>query len=276
MQNRKKNYRIVAGGIVTISFVIVAALLMGCPGEDDTMEVGPEGQVDPAEPDQAQMPEPEDIDPEELGLPGQEQLPDTEDVDIEDPDRDSETSLATVNGEEVTLQDLYDEFDRLPPQQQQQLQNQQPQLLEQIIQQKLLADKVREKEIQESRQYEEMLQQIEASPIAAEMDEEQMKESAMIEVLLQQEVVEKVDIQEEDVREAYEEYAQMMPEDAGYEQMKPQLEQILLQDHVINYIQQLTEDAEVEINEEWVAEKQQEALDASPPMMPEGEAPPVQ
>jgi|GEM_PF-6896951 len=276
MQNRKRNYRIVVGGIVTISFVIVAVLLMGCPGEDDPMEVEPEGQVDPAEPDQAQMPEPEDIDPEELGLPGQEQLPDTEAVDIEDPDRDSETSLATVNGEEVTLQDLYDEFDRLPPQQQQQLQNQQPQLLEQIIQQKLLADKVREKEIQESRQYEEMLQQIEASPIAAEMDEEQMKESAMIEVLLQQEVVEKVDIQEEDVREAYEEYAQMMPEDASYEQMKPQLEQILLQDHVINYIQQLKEDAEVEINEEWVAEKQQEALDASPPMMPEGEAPPVQ
>jgi len=266
--------RAVVGGVVSISFLTAAVLFTGCPDEEEPMPMGQE-PAEPAEPQQAEMPEPEEIDPGELEMPDLE-MPEPEGVDIEDSDRAPDTVLATVGGEDIILQDLYDEFDRIPPQQQEQLQHQQPQLLEQMIQQRLLQEEAREKEVEESEEFKEMVRQLEASPMAAELGEDEIKESAMMETLIQREVVEKVDISEEELRETFEQYAQMMPEDADFEQMKPQLEQVVLHEHVMNYIEQLQDDGEVDINEDWVGEKEQEAMDARPPMMPEGEAPPVQ
>ncbi len=236
------------------------------PEPRNAPEGGGELEEMPQAPDREPQ-EPEELDIEDLGMPDQE-VPEPDPVDIEDPDRAPDTVLATVEGEDITLQDLYDEFDRIPPQQQQQIQHRQPELLDEMIQQRLLREEAREKGVEESGEYREMLQQIEASPMVAELDEDEIKETAMIEILLQREVVEKVDISEEDLRESFDQYAQMMPEDADFEEMKPHLERMMLQEHVMNYIRQLQEDSEVDINEGWLEEKEEEAMEARPPMMP--------
>jgi len=140
--------------------------------DEDPMGAPPEQDVE--EPEVVE--EPEEVDPGDIELPAQE-VPEPEEVDIEDPDREPDTVLATVEGEDIILQDLYDEFDRIPPQQQQHYQHQQPQMLEQIIQQMLLRDKAEEKEIDESEEYEEMVQQLEASPMAADLEEDDIKEA---------------------------------------------------------------------------------------------------
>ncbi len=259
----KRIRRAVVGGVVSISLLTATMMLTGCPDEEP---MGPEGSLEHAEPEEAGT--------GDLGM--LEEMPEPDPVDIEDPDRAPDTVLATVEGEDIILQDLYDEFDRIPPQQQQQLQHQQPLLLDEMIQQRLLREEAREQGVEDSEEYREMLRQFEDSPMAAELDEDEIKETAMIELLLQREVVEKVDISEEDLRESFDQYAQMMPEDADFEQMKPRLEQMMLQEHVTDYIQQIQEDSEVDINEGWLEEKEEEAMEAQPPMMPEGEAPPVQ
>ena len=181
------------------------------------------------------------------------------DVDIEDPDRDPDTVLATVDGEEILLQDLYDEFARIPVHQQPQLEHQQHHLLEQMVQQQLLLQESKDKGIQETDTYQDIYEQFKDSPAAEDLEDEVVVQSALMEALLQKEVVEKAEISEEELRAIFQQYEQMMPEDADFEQMKPQLEQMVLRQHVNDYLQDLRSDAEIDIDEAWVEEKEEEA-----------------
>ncbi len=252
--------------VLAVYVIVVACflpiLLTGCPE-------GPE----PVEPDAAQLEINDAPDPADM-LPPEEPMdePEIEEVDIEDPDRAPDTVLATVDGVDFVLQDIYDEFDAIPVQYHQQARYEQHRILENIIQQHLMIEKAREKEMDGTDTYSEMMEQFADSPAVEDMDEETFREIVLMETLLQDEVVAKADISDEDLRELFEQYRQMMPEEITFEQIKPQLEQTLIQEYVEDYIQGLMDAADIERDEEWIEEKEEEALEARPPMMmPEGE-----
>ncbi len=282
-----KGVKLIAGGIVASLFGI--SLLAGCEPVEPVDATGGTGEfgIEQGEerPDDGQVspaPEQEGAEAEEFDM-FEGAAPEPEEIDIEDPDRAPDTVLATVNGEDILLQDLYDEFALYPPQHQQQIQHQQHRLLDDLIRQELLLQKAREKEIQESAAYKELIAELEASPeVVEELDREVIENYALTTALLDEEVLGELDFSDEELRALYDEYEHMMPEGTAFDEIKPQLEQMLeqqeRQEKGARYVRELYEAAEVDVDQAWLEEKEQEGAEAGPPVrMPEeGEAPPVQ
>ncbi len=261
----------VIGAGLFIAAVFTISLLAGCRVGGDAVpategeEFGMPRQ-EPAEPEAIPRAEGETVEPE--GRDIIEDVPEgPEEVDIKDPDRAPDTVLATVDGVDILLQDIYDEFAGIPVQYQPQARHEQHRLLEHIIQQQVLIEKAREKEIEDTDTYKEMVERFAEMPEADELGEEELKEIALMEALLEQEVLAKVEISDEELSELFEQYREMMPEDITLEQIKPQLEQMLIQGYVEEYLQELLDDAEIERDEDWIEEKKEAAEEEEPPMM---------
>ncbi len=265
----------VAGAVVAAFFAL--SLMTGCEPVEPVDPAADPGGIDirAARAEEGESPEPaQEMSPEEFEML-MEGRPEPEEVDIEDPDREPDTVLAAVDGSEILLQDLYDEFARFPAPQQQQLQYQQHLLLDEMIQQQLLYAEAVEQGMEDTESYKALQEEIKAHPMAEELGEEYIRKYVLTAALLQEEVIERMEemeISDEDLRALFNQYQHMMPEDADFEEMKPQLEQILRHqrqaDKIEEYIQDLYEESEIEIDEDWMEEKEQEAAEAAQPMMP--------
>ncbi len=178
---------------------------------------------------------------------------------IIDSERSPETVLATVQGEDILLQDLYDEFENIPEHQRPQVVAQQHRLLEAMIQQRLLIQKANEHNIQETETFQEMYEEFQAMPIARQLDDSDVKEAALMEALLEVEIIQQMDISQEQIQELYNQYQHMMPEEATIESLEPQLRRMIEGQYVEEYLQTLYLEADIDMNEEWLREKEDAA-----------------
>ncbi len=265
-----------------ISAFFTLTFLAGCdPVEPvDPAAAGPGFEMQTAGAEETESPRQGGQEPVELEmLP--EDFPEPEDVDIEDAVRDPDTVLATVDGEDILLQDLYDEFARFPAHQQVQVQHQQHLLLEEMVHQKLLSDEAANRELDESEAYKALVEEIKASPVAEDLDEGAIADYALSAALVQVEVIDRVEVSEEQIEAFFEQNRHMLPEETELEDVKPQIENMLLNqartEKYRQFLGSLYEEAEVDLNEEWVQEKREEAAEAMPPGAPgapEGQEPP--
>lgn len=186
--------------------------------------------VPPEMPQLQQPPQPEPLEREEL----------------EDEEFPADTVIAEVNGSEIKVKDVHDFILEVPAPHQMGLINRQHEILEELISRKVLMEKAEELEIADTDEYETILEMMK------QQDMSNPEEEALLNTLFQKEVVAKAEISEDDLRELYEEYKDVLPEEMTYEEMRPNLREIKLYEHIDNYISQAQEGAEIEKNEEWV------------------------
>ncbi len=239
-------------GIGLVSIVSLPFILGGCSDEPET---DPEMPMESPE----AMPE-QDMDFEDMEQMPQEFTPEeAEPVDITDPEREPDTVLATVGDEQILLQDLYDRFDQMQPREQQHFQYQLPQLLDSLVQTEVLTQKAAESGVEDTEEFSEIYQSIKAMPDAEQLDDQTIRQYAMIETLLKQEVIDQVEVSEDELQELYEQYKPMFGEDVSFEQVRPMLEQEAIMPYIEQYLAELEDEADVELDEEWRDEKMQEA-----------------
>ena len=185
--------------------------------------------------------------------------PEAEEVDIADPERDPDFVLATVDGEDIKLRDLFDEFEDLPPGQQHYLQNRQHKLLEELIKKQLLLNKAIEEGLEETESFHRGVAELSASPESEDMSEMEIEESVLIETLLKKEVIRDLEITEDKLMRIFQQQEESLPAGSDFEEMKPILEQLLVRERIEDYTQQLDAEAEIEIDQNWLSEKLEEA-----------------
>ncbi len=195
-------------------------------------------------------------------------LMETASLDIKDPARPPDTVLATVEGEEIILQDIYDEFDRMTPQQQIKLYRQQHKILEKLIHQKILIHTALEKGVKNTPLYQRRSAESTAFQDSQEKSLERIEDEVLIEVLLKKEVIRHINVSDEELIMLYEHYESDLPEDSGFSDIRPSLEQLIVSNHVDEYIDSLKETAALEINQTWKREKLQEAGEAPADISP--------
>lgn len=185
---------------------------------------------------------------------------------IEESDYSPETVLATVNSEDILFQDLYEEFNRLPPDEQNRLRNRLHKLLEEMIKKELIIQKAHEKDIVYSERYQQNAAELEASPEGDNMDDEEIKQTALIGTFIE-ELTSELSFPDEKLISFFEKHEHNMPENADYETLKPHIEQLLVNEYIEEYIQELDAEANIDVNHKWLAQKLEEA-----PLKREGDA----
>lgn len=197
--------------------------------------------------------------------------PELEEIEIIDADRSPDTVIATVDGKDIVLQDLYDRFEGLEAPDKHFFQYQQAQLLESLVKTELLLKKAAELNISESDAYLQTLDSIKNMGPMHGLDEDLLEEYALVETLITKEVFDNVEVDEEELRDIFEQYKPMLGEEVEFEEIESYLEREAVMPHVEKYIDDLLEDADVQMDEDWIAEKEEEAIEAfqGMPMMPQ-------
>ncbi|MFT4312448.1 MAG: SurA N-terminal domain-containing protein [Candidatus Woesearchaeota archaeon] len=234
-----------------------AIFLVACGTETpvlpDTTPV--DGQI-PQEQIQTQIPDQEQIGEQpqiEMQLPPQPELPDV----------DPSTVVATVNGQEITQEQVNEVIIGVMQQQGQQISSQEA--LEQVIYMQLLMEYAQEQSIVVSREQAEAflaeqlepmgqtLEEYEQAIVAQGVDLEiyyaQVQEQLAVEQIFDQLVIEPV--AEEEIRAFYEQNLEFIDEEVTYEQIRPEIEMLIEQNRLeiaLNeFLLQLQESAQIEM-----------------------------
>lgn len=171
----------------------------------------------------------------------------------------ADTVLATVNGEEITRDELDAFFQTVPEQHRAAFKNSKHELLEQLITRELLLQQARalaEEEGEETQGDQE-----------TESDDQDTDDNEVIESLLQRRVLDDIDVTEEEVKEFYERNKAQIPSGRSFEDVKDTLRNYALQEKqseaVVGYVKKLDDEADITRNEEWV-EVQKARADDNP------------
>lgn len=147
--------------------------------------------------------------------------------------------LAIVEGDEITKKELKSQYKKLLPKYQDMFKNNKDGYLEQLISRKILVQKATEK------------------GYIADDNSSKSKEEAGIQKLIS-DIVNEIDIPESDIKQFYQENKGQM-RGAPYEQVKNDIRNYLLQQKqdelTQQYIEEISKEADVTLNEDWIAEQ---------------------
>ncbi len=168
-----------------------------------------------------------------------------------------DTVLATVNGQQITLGELEKAFREMPEQYRTAFRNSQHELLEQLITRELLLQEARATNIAQAQEYRDAMGEHEAHP--------GHEEDVLIDVLLRREVFEKVRVTEDDLRRAYEELKDDLPDERSFEAVRDELRSYVRQEKqnkaLEAYLAKLRDAATITRNEDWLKAQKARAAD---------------
>ncbi len=171
-----------------------------------------------------------------------------------------EEVIATVNGEEITLGRLEAEFQGLPEQIRSEYGSQKQEFLEDLIARRLLLQEANKLKIAETAAYKEALAEHTAHP--------GHEEEALLGTLLQTQVLEKVRVTEEELRDFFGQREAAAPSGQAFEVVREALRNLLLQqkqnEAAEKYISDVKGKAEITRNDEWI--RAERALTADNPL----------
>jgi len=182
---------------------------------------------------------------------------DSEPAAAKDQQHPPQTVLATVNGEEVTLEQLQRALEELPPRQRSACENSKHDLLESLVIRRLLLQEAERLNVGQTDAYRQALAAMGQGPGA--------EERALIDALLQEKVLSGLDITESRLRGYYEELKDEMPGSPSFEQARDLVRSSALQQEQYrafqNYVAELREKADVALNDEWIEAQKAAATD---------------
>lgn len=168
-----------------------------------------------------------------------------------------DTVLATVNGEDIAVQDVEDALKGLPAQYRSDYERQKHEFLEELITRKLLLQEARRSKIAETEAYRTALGEHEAHP--------GHEEHVLIDVLVRREVLDKVKVTDAELRSFYEERKVELRGEPSFENVKdllrPSVEQQKRREAVESYVRCLRDKAAIVRNAEWIEKQKARAAD---------------
>jgi thioredoxin 1 len=180
---------------------------------------------------------------------------DSQSLPIQDSEAKSDTSftpdtvLATVNGKEITAQELQEFLSSLSESQQQAYAKSKQDLLESIIMRTVLLQEAKRLDVQPKDG--KATQEQSAAPA------KELGEDDLISALFDQQVLNQASVQEADLRRFYEENKEQMPAESTFaeikEQLRPYVMQMKQQQAARAYIDDLLQQADIDKNEDWIA-----------------------
>lgn len=177
------------------------------------------------------------------------------------PDWPPETVVASVEGNEITLEEVRRHRDGM-------LAGMLPEegisdaaLLELIVRRRLLAEAARSREIEETEAYRRTLADFRDAPAAKWMTKDDLRRRALAETLLAQEVIEQIDIRPEDIKDMYEIFGPTLPEGTTLEEARPMFENRLKRQAVERYVRKKIDQRRVTFHEAWLEHVEKQAKD---------------
>ena len=170
----------------------------------------------------------------------------------------SDTVLATVNGEEITLAELESALEEMPQQYRSAFQKNRHGLLDQLIAREVLLQKAREGDATgEANEG--------TGDAGGEGGDPQRSEDERISALLQKKVLEDIEVTEQDVKAFYEKNSDQMPAGRSFEDLEDSLRSYARQEKrseaVDAYLKKLREEATITRNKEWIEAQKTKAAD---------------
>ncbi len=168
-----------------------------------------------------------------------------------------DTVLATVNGKEITAQELQEFLSSLSESQQQAYAKNKQDLLESMI--------IRTALLQEAKRLNVQPKDGEGAGEKPGVPAKELGEDDLISALFDQKVLNEVSVQEADLRRFYEENKEQMPVESTFaeikEQLRPYVLQMEQQKAVRAYIDDLLQQAKVNKNQDWIAAQKAKSAD---------------